>query len=155
MAQPHKGPRVQVNIHLPEAVLDLVGTDRARFEVSSTSQYLADLVCHVYDRPGLARELGQREEQLKLSGSPRPEVMARMSRAEQGSENRPLVKMRLPRDVVQLIDQDAAVNGVSSRPRFLEDLVCHVYGRHDLARELDPRKEQLQLAIATRDEHAA
>jgi hypothetical protein len=56
---------------------------------------------------------------------------------------------------VQLIDQDAADKGVSSRPRFLEDLVCHVYGRHDLVRELDHREEQLQLAIAARDDHAA
>jgi hypothetical protein len=154
MAQPHKGPRVQVNVHLPEAVLDLVGTDRVRFEVSSTSQYLADLVCHFYDRPGLAREMGRPEEQLKLSGAASPAPVENVSRVQQESGNRPLV-MRIPRDVVQLIDRDAADKGVSSRPRFLEDLVCRVYGRPDIARELDRREEQLQLAIAARNEHAA
>jgi hypothetical protein len=154
MAQPHKGSRVQVNVYLPAVVATLIGADVATLEASSTSQYLADLLCHLYGRPELARELGRHQATLDLP-LPRSPELRRASDHATDSDERVLVKMRIPTDVVVMIDEDAADKGVASRAGLLADLTCQVYGRPDLARELETRKEQLQLAITDRHEPAA
>ncbi len=155
MAQPHKGSRVQINVYLPAVVAALVGNDVRRFEVSSTSQYLADLLCHHYGRPDLARELGRKQGQLSLTPRTPPERIGTAADHTEGTDDRILVKMRVPSDVVTLIDEDAADKGGASRAGLLAAMTCHAYGRDDLTRELEPRKEQLQLAITARHEPAA
>lgn len=154
MAQPHKGSRVQVNVYLPAVVAALIGNDVATLEASSTSQYLADLLCHLYGRPELARELGRHESTLDVPLPRRPELRSAAGTVT-GTDDRVLVKMRIPTAVVEMIDKDAADKGIASRAGLLADLTCQVYGRPDLARELDMRKEQLQLAISDRHEPAA
>lgn len=154
MAQPHKGSRVQVNVFLPAVVATLIGSDVADLGASSTSQHLADLLCHLYGRADLARELGRQESILDVPLPRRPQFRSAGNTAA-GDDDRVLVKMRIPTAVVELIDKDAAEKGIASRAGLLADLTCQVYGRPDLARELDIRKEQLQLAISDRHEPAA
>jgi hypothetical protein len=146
MAQPHKGLRTLVNLHLPQAVLQLVEKDIDRLQASSMSQYLADLASCAYGRPDLARELNQRGEQLKLPPASSAAVATRPGRAVRPEDDKPNVAVRLPKPIVQLVDKDAANHHVSRR-RFLEDLYCIAYGRRDLARELRRGEEQLRLAI--------
>jgi|SRR5882757_4808866 len=148
MAQPHKGPRTQVNVEVPDVIMSLVERDRVAFGVSSTSQYLADLVCHLLGSPQLARELDRRGEQLQLSIMP---VRAGLDDASgQGGEpevKKEPVKMRVPNPVVRLIDRIVSGEAGASRKSYLEDLICTAYGRVDLARALVRREEQLTLSI--------
>jgi len=148
MAQPHKGPRTQVNVDVPDVILTLVGRDRMAFEVSSTSQYLADLVCHLLGKPDLARELDRRGEQLRLSTTPVRAGLGDVIGPEGVPEvNKEPVKMRVPNQAVRLIDRKVADGAGSSRKSYLEGLICTAYGRADLARELIRREEQLTLSL--------
>jgi hypothetical protein len=89
-----------------------------------------------------------------MSASAQQELIDQVSpRAE--DEDRALVTMRVPSDVVRLVDQDRADKSCPSRPRYLADLVCHLYGSADHAHGFDLRKEQLQLAINARHKPAA
>jgi hypothetical protein len=152
MAQPHKGPRTQVNVDVPLAIVPLLERDMATFRVSSTSQYLADLVCHLLGSPDLARELDRRGSKFRgvsaaLDGGVRghgngpPSELPRLETKE--------VKLRVPDPVVELVDKEIANAVGASRKAYLKNLICAAYGRLDLASELNRREEQFTLAIVT------
>lgn len=155
MAREHKGPRRLVKLRLPDVVLELVHDDQAKHEVKELSQFVADLLCLVYDMPELVRELDPGQMQLKLpgldhgkrDGGPHPTSLV--------PHGLSLVMVRVPEEVMARITDDRARFGVSSWSGFVSDLLCHVYGRPDLARELDSGEEQLELPIPVRYEPAA
>jgi hypothetical protein len=66
MAQPHKGPRTQVKTRVPDEVVALIEQVKSRQGVSSVSQYIADVLCHVLNHPELALELQREEVQFSL-----------------------------------------------------------------------------------------
>ena len=155
MAQPHKGHRSQVVLSLSDEILTLVDGDTERQHISSRSQYLADLVCQAYGRPDLARELNQEGSQMELTDQPRRKALRTATKAPSSAVRK--VKIRVPDEVVSLIDHDTESKQVSSRNQYVTDLVCKIYNRPDLAREL-PRQErgdQLKLPVPGRRAPAA
>ncbi|MGH3587785.1 MAG: hypothetical protein ACRDQ0_15835, partial [Pseudonocardia sp.] len=68
------GPTSIVKARVPDEVMQLIKADTARLGISSPTQFVLDLFCHVFGRSDLARELHpRREEQLGLSVLPRRE----------------------------------------------------------------------------------
>ena len=148
MAQPHKGPRTQVNVAVPDQVLARIERDRIAFEVSSTSQYLADLVCHLLGRPDAARELECGGEQLRLSCMPHRGALGETTPAEhEFPEITEPVKLRIPDVVIELLDQKVAEDPSSSRKSYLETLLGAAYGRADSAADLIRQEERMMLSL--------
>ncbi|WP_028935004.1 hypothetical protein [Pseudonocardia spinosispora] len=154
MAQPYKGPRTQVNVVVPDVILTLVERDRRAFEVSSMSQYLADLVCHLLGSPRSAREFDRGEEQLRLSSMSMRGTPGRQDASErQAAGGREPVKLRIPDAVVELLDKKVTEGASSSRKSYLEGLICTAYGRADLAPDLVHHAEQMALPIVALARH--
>lgn len=159
MAQAHKGPRTQVKMFVPGVVLELIQHDQLEHRVEQRSQFIADLLCLIYSMKNLVRELDPDVVQLEL---PIPvfhrpsDILPTAERSGDGDRHPSQVKVRVPDEVMTRIKQDAARVKVSSWSQFIADLLCHVYGRPDLACELHRREEQLELPIsAARHEPAA
>ncbi len=57
IAQPHKGPRKQIGMRIPEEIHNLLRDCGKQYGASSTSQFTADVLCLVMGRPDLAREI--------------------------------------------------------------------------------------------------
>lgn len=168
MTQEHKGKRTQVLMSIPAPVLDLVGQDQERYGVPELSQFAADLLCHIYGMPDLARKLGRDAAgQLELPiatvraapGDPIVNILCAAGSPSAvasgpGSTEAIKIKIRVPNRVQTRIKKDTARFGVSSATRFIVDLFCNLYGRPDLARELNHRKEQLKLSVLGRGKPA-
>jgi hypothetical protein len=55
----------------------------------------------------------------------------------------------------QFFAQELTNKRISSKPRLAADLVCTHYGRHDLAKELHHREEQLTLQTTPAERRSA
>lgn len=67
MPMPSKGGRRQLSVRVPDALYDAVNAARADEGVSSTSQYVADLLAELHGMPELVSERGRNGEAHLLS----------------------------------------------------------------------------------------
>jgi hypothetical protein len=153
MAQPHKGPRVQVNAYLPGDVLKIVDREATDLGISR-SQHLANQVCVRYGRADLVRQLDlAQEKQLKASVAARHDPNApiredqRVLALEEGQE----IKVRVPSIVCKVIDRERP--GVRSRREYVSSMICELYDLELEDATQENRKEPLELP--TRREPAA
>jgi hypothetical protein len=157
VAQPHKGDRVQIKLHLPTEVMRCVYLDRDRLDVSSNSQFLSDLLCYICGMPQLALEVGREEDQLELMApdkhTPVDSTPAKPALSSGGEERMQMV--RIPAVLSEFFTRELKNNGVSSKTRLAADLVCTHYGRPDLAKELHHREEQLTLQNTSAERRSA
>lgn len=148
----HKGPRLQVNVYLPGVVVRRIDQDTERCAISSRSQLLADRVSAWYGRHDLVRELDR--EQLEFAVPTRdPAATAPASHGDAPTPEEQEVALRVPRDVVRLIDQDAQRNGNLARRHHLARVLVAMYDPQR-SRE-QAREEQLELSVSSRHEPAA
>ncbi len=148
MPQPHKGDRSQVHLNLPDEIMKAVVRDAKREGASSRSQYLADLLCQYHGRPDLARELKKRARQLELMQLPQSKVVR--ARAKTGSRIARRVMVRVPDEIAKLANRTTKDKKLSSRSQYLTDVVCIIYNRPDLVRELNRPEGGEQLKLSER-----
>lgn len=156
MAQTHKGPRAQIKMMVPDAVLERIHRDQAAHRVGQLSQFVSDVLCLIYDRKELVRELDPQQLEfpaLDFHERQTDEAPAAAGRAVGGTSQ---VKIRVPEDVMEAVKADRERFGISSWAVFIADLLCHAYGCPDLARELNRGggEEQLELPIRAQPQGA-
>lgn len=139
MAQPHKGPREQIQCPVRVEVHTELQRRVTAGEASSVSQLGADLLAIAVGRPDLVLELDH-DEALPLQ-------MAQ-ARAAESAQPAPgqvkYIKCRAHEDVYAEVKRRAAA-AASSASQLAADLLAIAVDRPDLARDLG--REELLLAM--------
>lgn len=135
--RPSKGDRAMMTAKLPAAALQAVDAAAADHCTDRTA-ILTDIVCLHYGRRDL---MTHRSEQLLLESH-----TATKELTTEGRRLGPHVKLRPPRAVANLIEDDYKRLGID-RSTLLADIVCQHVGFPELVRELDIGEEGLPLAM--------